>query len=103
MVNKLNVKSYGGYKSDNYGVNSLMVTDSGIEYYYSYTALIGIKSRGILKCIRNYWGKTTGKHLNWLDGGNKKDRLTSEEFQKYVELETEGCRAGQNEFLQPSK
>jgi hypothetical protein len=30
----------------------------------------------------NVWGTTTGKHLNAIDGGDKKSRLKSAEFEK---------------------
>ena len=33
----------------------------------------------------NDWGPTTGKHLNWLDGGDKKGRLPSEAFEQKLE------------------
>jgi hypothetical protein len=29
---------------------------------------------------KNTWGATTGKHMNYLDGGNKSSRVSSEEF-----------------------
>jgi len=33
----------------------------------------------------NQWWPTTGKHLNWIDGGDQKERLSKEEFDVYVE------------------
>jgi hypothetical protein len=33
----------------------------------------------------NYWGPTTGKHLNYLDNGNHKDRLPDAEFKSRLE------------------
>ena len=29
----------------------------------------------------NVWSQTTGKHLNWFDNGDKRDRLSSESFE----------------------
>ena len=34
--------------------------------------------------IQNLWSTTTGKHLNWIDGGSKKDRLTKEAFEQHA-------------------
>jgi len=31
---------------------------------------------------QNDWGPTTGKHLKWIDGGDKKNRVDSETFEK---------------------
>ena len=43
--------------------------------------------------IKNYWSTTTGKHLNWIDNGNKKERLTTEQFEnKYLECFSESIK-----------
>jgi len=34
-----------------------------------------------MKVSENVWGPTTGKHLNWIDGGDKKSRLPYNQFQ----------------------
>lgn len=78
---KVNFKSYGDYSSNNYGVNSLVFTDyNGNQFYYSYKTLVAFYTDGKLFVIKNYWNTTTGKHLNWIDDGDKKNRLTQEEF-----------------------
>jgi hypothetical protein len=51
--------------------------------------LIAFEAPGEKRVVReNEWGPTTGKHLNAIDGGNKKGRLSSEvfevEFQKVM-------------------
>ena len=43
-----------------------------------------IEIDGVLKVSQNQWSKTTAKHLNWIDEGNKKDRLKPEEFEKLL-------------------
>lgn len=65
---RASIESYGDYSSDNYGVNSLRFTDEkGNRYYYSYNTLIAFKIGGEFHIIQNYWGTTTGKHLNWIN------------------------------------
>ncbi len=79
--------NYGEYSSDNYGANSIAIRMGERTVYYSYDtviAFIGYNSKGeYFHCVhQNDWGSTTGKHLNWIDNGNKKNRLTAEEFSK---------------------
>jgi hypothetical protein len=75
-------QSYGPY-SGNYGVHAMQFTDAmGNRYWFSYNTLVAFDGpKGGRKVIRNYWGPTTGKHLNAIDGGNKASRLTETEFQ----------------------
>lgn len=83
-MNLPTITNYGQYSSDNYGVNSLCVSfPNGLELYYSYKTIIAYReSYGQKIQVReNSWSTTTGKHLNWIDGGNKKERLSSEVFE----------------------
>jgi hypothetical protein len=89
MENILTAKkwNYGRYSSDNYGVNSMAFQLGARTVYYSYNTVIsfcGYNSNGeYFDCTcENVWGPTTGKHLNWIDGGNKKGRLDYTEFKK---------------------
>jgi hypothetical protein len=91
-TNILEVKkwNYGNYSSDNYGANSIAIQVGTRKVFYSYNTVVafcGTNSKGkYFDCtIKNYWNTTTGKHLNWLDGGNKKARLTQEEFDKQLQ------------------
>ena len=55
--------------------------------WFSYSTLIGFAVNGQRFVQENQWGNTTGKHLNAIDGGNKKLRVSAEEFErKYNEL-----------------
>lgn len=82
-MKKINFKNYGRYSSDNYGVNTLMFTDpQGNEFYFSYQTLVAFKHNGNLYVHQNDWSRTTGKHLSWIDGGNKEARLNDEDFNK---------------------
>lgn len=92
MENILSVEkwNYGDYASNNYGANSIAVKLGTRKVYYSYNTVVafrGTNSKGkYFNCvIKNYWNNTTGKHLNWIDGGNKKDRLDREIFDKNLQ------------------
>lgn len=76
-------RSYGPY-SGNYGVHAMQFTDAmGNRYWFSYNTLIAFDGpKGGRKVLKNYWGPTTGKHLNAIDGGKKDSRLDSESFAK---------------------
>jgi len=56
-----------------------------LRVYYSYTTPVALMIDGHLKVSQNQWSITTGRHLTWIDGGNKKTRLSSEEFKKALE------------------
>lgn len=66
MINKIKWHNYGWYSSDNYGVNSLCFECNGDEYWFSYNTLVAFRINGEFHIIKNYWGTTTGKHLNWI-------------------------------------
>lgn len=74
--------TYGQYSSDNYGAHTLVFTDTnGNDFYYSYQTLVAVRVRGHGLAVRaNDWGPTTGKHLNWIDRGDRKARLSAEDF-----------------------
>ena len=55
-----------------------------LKVYYSYTTPVAFEIDGVLKVSENQWSVTTGRHLTWIDGGNKKSRLKREEFNQLV-------------------
>ena len=88
-MKKVNFFNYGNYSNDNYGVNSLCFTDERGLYWFSYKTLVAFKINGEFHIIKNYWGTTTGKHLNWINSdksiredyetfNNNYEKLTSE-------------------------
>ena len=85
-VVSLNKYNYGNYSSDNYGANSICIQLGAITIYYSYDTIVafeGYNSKGVyfgLTVCKNCWGPTTGKHLNFIDGGAKSKRLDRDEF-----------------------
>lgn len=64
--------------------NTPVVSVGDAEFYYSYETLVAVRKGLELVCIKNYWGPTTGKHLDTIQP-NKDKRLTEEEFEKRVE------------------
>jgi len=76
----------------NYGENrayngtTVTVQVGAIQYYFSYRTLVAFHAPSTgLVARKNDWGATTGKHLNWIDGGAKKDRLDAQAFQAKLE------------------
>ena len=88
QVVSLNKYNYGNYSSDNYGANSICIQLGLKTIYYSYDTVVafeGYNSKGVyfgLTVTKNCWGPTTGKHLNFIDGGAKSKRLDRDEFLK---------------------
>lgn len=58
-----------------------MFTINGDDFYFSYKTLVAFRHDGEVTVRENDWGPTTGKHLNAIDGGDKKRRLPSERFE----------------------
>lgn len=79
------VTNYGNYSSSNYGAHTLCFTDErGFDFYFSYRTCVAFRAGGRLIVRENVWGPTTGKHLNWIDGGDrdaKLDRISGERFE----------------------
>jgi len=78
----IDINSYGDYSSENYGAHALRVNIGTLTLWFSYKTIIAFRDGFSGTVVRqNDWSTTTGKHLNWIDGGNKKERLSSEEFE----------------------
>ena len=75
------ISNYGDYSSSNYGAHSLKVSFDNLDLYYSYETVIAFNFNHNLVVSENCWGSTTGKHLNWIDGGDKKNRTPREKFE----------------------
>lgn len=77
-------ETYGNYSSPNYGAHALRFWDaSGNIFWFSYETLVAFKAGAAAETVvhTNDWGSTTGKHLNAIDGGDKKSRLSCSDFQ----------------------
>ena len=84
-MNLPKISSYGDYDSANYGLNTVVVDLDKISLYYSYKTIVAFSNKDGFKICENVWGTTTGKHLNWLDGGGKKNRMKYDDFQVVLE------------------
>lgn len=79
---QISKRNYGNYSSDNYGAHSLEVNIGNLTLYFSYDTVIAFSTYETGRVVsQNDWGTTTGKHLNWIDGGNKARRLPREQFE----------------------
>lgn len=85
----ITVSTYLSSVSASAASNAVMVDLGCVQLYFSYKTLVAIKMPNYkLAVIKNYWGPTTGKHLNAIDGGTveaKKERLNDDEFKKIAE------------------
>jgi hypothetical protein len=88
MKNLPSFHTYGNYRSDNYGAHCLCFAMPGLTVWFSYQTPIAFRSihhNGYEMVVReNDWGPTTGKHLNWIDDGNKDSRIPGDEFEKLL-------------------
>ena len=77
------VSSYGHYASSNYGVNTLRFDVGALTVWFSYKTPVAFQNGwGSTMIVReNDWGPTTGKHLNWIDDGDKGSRISGAEFE----------------------
>jgi len=73
------------YSENTDQANCMVVYMDNIAIWYSYKTPVAFKVLGKPLDVRqNDWSTTTGKHLNWIDGGNKKDRIPGAEFVKLL-------------------
>lgn len=82
MADKISIRPYGEY-SGNGRANAMQVEVGDLCLWFSYRTVVAFSAPGTGIVVRqNDWKGTTGKHLNWIDGGNKKSRLASQDFEK---------------------
>jgi len=66
-------------------MNFAIVTTNGRKYAFSYSTCVAVTNADGRWVVReNDWGPTTGKHLNWLDDGNKTLRLPGGVFEEVL-------------------
>lgn len=76
-------RSYGNYASNNYGAHCLVFTAGPLTAWFSYETMVAFQFEGHKRVvIKNYWGPTTGKHLNWIDNGDKSSRVDQDTFNR---------------------
>lgn len=79
------VFNYGQYSSNNYGHHTRAMEFGPVRIYYSYDTIVAFQVDGNKRVVlKNYWSTTTGKHLNWIDGGGdkKKARVDQDTFDR---------------------
>lgn len=85
-MNMPRIGSYGNYSSSNYGAHCLCVDlECGVTVWFSYQTAVAFRTAEGRVVHANHWSRTTGKHLNWIDGGTKEAvaaRVQSDEFQR---------------------
>ena len=84
-----------GFYNENTAKNAPYVEVNGVTFYFSYETVVAVSYGLGLKVIKNYWGPTTGKHLNWISTDHS-IRLDDADFQKEVEIARE--KAGIDEL-----
>lgn len=65
--------------------NAVEVGIGNVRLYFSYKTLIAYEDNEDGQVVsENVWSTTTGKHLNYVDGGDKKSRCKSDQFDQKV-------------------
>lgn len=83
-IEDIKIWNYGNYTNPNYGT-SIAVRIGKLTLYFSYKTVVAFEDGNKRYVCENVFSSTTGKHLNWIDGGNKKNRLPYDEFKKKLE------------------
>ena len=89
----LNIRksTYGNYRSENYGAHVMRIDVGSLTLWFSYDTVVafaapnGNSSFRNVNVSENCWGPTTGKHLNTIDGGNKRSRIKRADFEAALE------------------
>lgn len=85
MNNLPTFESYGNYESDNYGAHCSRFRVGDKSIWFSYNTVVAFHTPETGKVVsENCWGPTTGKHLNWIDDKDHKNRLPRDEFEKLM-------------------
>lgn len=68
------------------GANAICLSIGDITLWFSYDTVIAFHDGFFSRKVRqNDWSNTTGKHLNAIDGGDKKSRISGELFEQELE------------------
>ena len=89
---KITLPTWDTYCENTTGKNALVfnIGDS-LRVWYSYKTPIAFKYNGGGIVVRvNDWRQTTGKHLNAIDGGDKKSRVPGADFEHAIAQCLEG-------------
>lgn len=89
MANLPSWDVYGDYSSTNYGAHALRFDfpDNRV-IWFSYKTPVAFRGADGRRLVRvNDWSTTTGKHLNAIDGGDKKSRVKGDDFERLLAAE----------------
>lgn len=76
-------ESYGDYAKPN--VRTLKFWVGDLVIWFSYKTPVAFRQWSKERVVReNDWSVTTGKHLNWIDGGDYKNRVPGEKFERLL-------------------
>ena len=78
------ISSYYGNSASAENNAKVVTLPNGDKVWFSYETMVAYMNGETMerKVIKNYWGTTTGKHLNAIDGGDKEAKA------KRVDTET---------------
>lgn len=84
-MSSVSISNYGNTETKQH--NTIRVDMGPVTVWFSYTTPVAFQAGyGTEIVVReNEWGPTTGKHLAWIDGGDreaKKARVSGEEFER---------------------
>lgn len=97
------IRSYGDYANEGYGAHCMKITvpvkKGVVNFWYSYETLIAFQVPGFSSVdLKNYWGPTTGKHMNWLS--HKSGRVDQEEFDETLEKQLKEIQYDEPFFIE---
>lgn len=82
MMNVVRFWNYGDYSSNNYGAHTLAFSDTkGNTFWFSYDTVVAFNAGGEFHIVKNLWGPTTGKHLNWINS----DKTIREDYDTFMQ------------------
>ena len=77
------IATFHSYAPNKKAYNALCITIGGVQVFYSYQTPVAFRTAdGRLVVRQNEWNQTSGKHLNWIDGGDQTSRIPGKEFVK---------------------
>ena len=66
--------------------NTHSVTLGNLTIYFSYNTPVACQITGESAVVSvNIWSSTTGRHLQWIDGGDKESRIDNATFTRQLE------------------
>ena len=83
IILSINLRQNKMVQLDNIKNNFHTVTINNIVLYFSYKTIIAISDNNGLKIVKNIWGNTTGRHLNYINT-DKKIRIEHDQLMTYI-------------------